>query len=304
MRAIRVHSFGGPEVLRLDEVPKPVPAEGQVLVRVLATSVNPIDWKLREGMLREIPLPFIPGADFCGTVEGLGPSVTQFKRGDEVFGYVSGGADAEYLVAPESAIAPRPKTLDALQAAAVPLAGLTAWQGLFDHGKLARGENVLILGASGGVGSIAVQLAKDAGAHVAGTAHGDEIELIRKLGADDAIDYGKYRFEDVAKDVDVCLDLVGGDFQRRAFDVVKKGGRLVSTVQSPDEELARARGIEAKMMFTRPRGDELRELAARIDAGKLKISIVTVLPLERASEAEELNRSHRVTGKIVLRVAA
>ncbi len=304
MRAIRVHSFGGPEVLRLDEIPKPVPAEGQVLVRVLATSVNPADWKSREGMFGNIPLPFIPGSDFCGVVDGLGPNVTRFKRGDDVFGFVTGGADAEYLVAPESAIAPRPKTLDALQAAAVPLAGLTAWQGLFDNGRLARGESVLILGASGGVGSIAVQLAKDAGAHVAGTAKGDEIELVRKLGVDDAIDYGKLRFEDVVKDVDLCLDLVGGDLQRRAFSVVKKGGRLVSTVQPPDEALASARGVEAKMMFTRPRGDQLRELAARIDAGKLKINIVTVLPLERASEAEELNRSHRVTGKIVLRVAA
>lgn len=306
MRAIRAHAFGGPEVLGLDEVPAPTPREGEVLVRVVASSVNPIDWKLREGYFRELPVPFITGGDFSGVVAAVGPNVADFPVGTEVFGVAPGsrGAHAELVAVPAATVARKPASLDHLQSASVPLAALTAWQGLFEHGKLARGEHVLILGASGGVGSIAVQLARNAGATVSGTSSSESLERVRGLGASTVIVYTQQRFEDLVRDVDLALDLVGGDFQRRAFGVVKRGGRLVSTVAEPDPDLARARGVEATVFRMRPRGDQLREIASLLDARKLQPNVARVLPLERTREAEELNRRQEVTGKIVIRVAA
>jgi NADPH:quinone reductase-like Zn-dependent oxidoreductase len=306
MKAIRAHGFGGPEVLKLDEIPRPTPGAGELLVRVRATSVNPIDWKLRQGMVPELPIPFVPGGDFSGTVEDVGPKVVVYKKGDEVYGCVPGstGADAEFVVCPMTALAPKPRSLDHVAAAAVPLASMTAWQALFDQGKLKINEIVLILGASGSVGRFAIQLAKRAGAHVIATASTKNLEVVRRLGADGAIDYTKERIQDVALDVDLCIDLVGGELHRAAFDVLRSGDRLVSAVQLPDAALARERGIDAKVFRMKPDTTQLREIAKRIDAGQIKVEVAKVLPLERASEAEELNRTHEVSGKIVLRVAA
>jgi NADPH:quinone reductase-like Zn-dependent oxidoreductase len=305
MKAIRAHGFGGPEVLHLDEIPRPDPGPGDVLVRVLASSVNPIDWKLRQGLYKELSLPFIPGGDFVGTIDALGPEVTTFRKGQEVYGCAPGsiGAQAEYVVVPAATMALKPRTLDSVGAASVPLASMTAWQALFDHGKLAAGQHLLILGASGGVGSFAVQFAKTVNARVSGTASTANVERVRALGADHVIDYKKERIEDAVKDVDLCVDLVGGELQRRAFSVIKKGGRLVSTVQSP-EEREQSRGIQAMVFRQQPNGEQLRRIGELIDAGKVKIDVARVLPLDRASEAEELNRRHEVTGKIVLRVAS
>jgi NADPH:quinone reductase-like Zn-dependent oxidoreductase len=307
MKAIRAHSFGGPEVLRLEEVPRPNAEPGMVLVRVHATSVNPIDWKIREGRFREgMKLPFIPGGDFSGVVEEVGAGVTEVKKGDEVYGCVPGsmGADAEYLVAPPWAFAKKPRTLDHIVAASVPLAGMTAWQALFDHGRLKAGERVLILGAAGGVGHLAVQFAKQAKATVLGTGSARSLPALGALGIDRAIDYKQERIEDVARVVDLCCDFVGGDFQSRAFSCVKKGGRLVSAVQPPDEARARSLGIDAMVFRMKQNAAQLREIASRIDAGQLKVEVAKVLPLEKASEAEEDNRQQRVRGKIVLTVAA
>jgi NADPH:quinone reductase-like Zn-dependent oxidoreductase len=298
-------------VLHLDDVPRPEPGRGEVLVRVVAASVNPIDWKLREGLLRELALPFIPGGDFSGRVAALGAGVGDLPKGTEVYGCIPGsmGADAEYVVCPRSALARKPRSLDHVQAASVPIAAMTAWQALFDHGKLAANElleetpTVLILGASGGVGWFAVQLAKQAFAYVYGTASPSNVDRVLQLGADAAIDHHKYRFEDVATDVNLCIDLVGGELQRRAFQVVRRGGALVSTVQPPSEELARRNGVHATMFRMNPSAEQLREIAKRIDAGQLVVDVAKVLPLDRASEAEELNRRHEVTGKIVLRVS-
>jgi len=306
MKAIRAHRFGGADVLALEEVPAPTPAGGEVRVRVHATSVNPIDWKLREGRFPDLRLPFTTGGDFSGVVDAVGPDVADFKAGDEVFGVAphSMGAHAELLVVPAATIAKKPRTLDHIAAAAVPLAALTAWQGLFQHGQLAAGERVLILGASGGVGSFAVQFARQANAHGLGTASGESIEHVRALGAERVIDYERERLEEAAKEIDLVLDLVGGDFQKRAFAVVKKGGRLVSTVQPPDEKLARERGVRASNFRQVPRGEDLRAIARLIDEGRVAVSVARVLPLEKTAEAEELNRRREVTGKIVLRVAA
>jgi NADPH:quinone reductase-like Zn-dependent oxidoreductase len=306
MRAIRAHGFGGPEVLGLDEIPDPTPGAGELRVRVIASSVNPIDWKLREGMLKEIAVPFTTGGDFSGVVDQLGAGVQGFAVGDEVFGVAPGsrGAHAELVVVPAATVARKPKSLDFEQAASVPLTAFTAWQALFDQGALKAGESVFIIGASGGVGSFAVQFAKNAKAIVSGTASGASVERVRALGATTVVDYEKQRFEDVVKDAALCVDLVGRDMQRRAFSVVKRGGRLVSTVQPPDEKLAAERGIGAKVFRMKPAGDQLREIARQIDAGLVKVSVARVMPFEKTSEAEELNRRQEVTGKIVLRVAA
>jgi NADPH:quinone reductase-like Zn-dependent oxidoreductase len=304
MRAVRVDRFGGPETLHIQNVAKPRPGPGEALVRVEATGVNPVDWKFREGFFKDLPLPFTPGGDFCGTIAELGPNADGFKTGDIVFGSAPGsvGAEAEFLAIPVKYIALKPRTLEPVEAAGVPLAGMTAWQGIFTHGHLKAGETILILGASGAVGSIAVQLAKIVGARVIGTASGESVGRLRELGCDEPVDYENLRFEDAARGVDLCLDLVGGEFQQRAFATVKRGGRIVSAVQEPDAALSRRRGITAELFHMKPDAAQLRELAMKIDAGQLKVAVAKVLPLERAAEAEELNRLHEVQGKIVLKV--
>jgi NADPH:quinone reductase-like Zn-dependent oxidoreductase len=306
MKAIRAHRFGGPEVLSVDEVERPKPRRGEVLVRVLATSVNPIDWKLREGLMKDVPLPFIPGGDFSGTVEELGEGVTDLAPGDDVYGCVPGstGAEAEYVSVPVWAIARKPRSLDHVLAASVPLAAMTAWQAVVENAKVAASERVLVLGASGGVGRFADAFAKEAGAYVLGTASKENLELVRSFGVDRPIDYESERLEDVAQGVDACIDLVGGAFQARGIACVKDGGRIVSTVKAPSPDVLGARNIRGAYFRQRPNADQLREIARRIDGGALRISVARVLPLERASEAEELNRRQEVTGKIVLRVAA
>jgi NADPH:quinone reductase-like Zn-dependent oxidoreductase len=305
MKAVRAHRFGGPDVLSVDEVPKPVPGEGEVLIKVVATSVNPVDWKLREGLItRDLPLPFIPGGDFSGVIDQLGPGVKKWKRGDEVYGVApnSIGAEAQYVVCPITNFAKKPRNLDHLSAACVPLAAMTAWQGLFDHGRLASGEKLLILGGSGGVGGFAIQFAAAMGAQVLATGSQDGLERIKRLGAIAAIDYKNARLEEAAKDIDLCLDLVGGPTQGRAMMCIKKGGRLISTVQPPEVALAQSLGIEAKFFVMEPRGKLLVEIAKLIDDGKVKVEVAKVMPLESAAEAEELNHQHKVTGKIVLKI--
>lgn len=305
MKAIQVRRFGGPEVLKLEDVPLPKPGQGEVLVRVHAASVNPVDWKLREGWFGPRPLPFIPGGDFSGVVEELGPGVRTRKVGDEVYGCMpaSIGADAEFVAAPEEVLALKPRTLGHDRAASVPLVAMTAWQALRESGGLRPGETVLILGASGGVGSMAVQLAKHWGARVIGTASAPNLARVAELGADQVIDYNACpMLEEVVSGVDLCLDLVGGAAQTRAFNVVRRGGRLVSTVQPPDQELLRQRGLSGRMHVTRPHSDYLQAIAELVDAGRLRVCVSRVLPLERAAEAEELNRRQSVDGKIVLKL--
>ncbi len=304
MKAVRVTRFGGPEAIVLQDVPKPEPGPGELLVLVEATAINPIDWKLREGYFKELPLPFTPGGDFCGTVEAVGKGVEAYQKGDAVYGVAPGsvGADAEYVRVPLRNVSLKPRTLGPVEAASVPLVGMTAWQGLFTHGGLKPAQSVLILGASGGVGSMAVQLAKLHGARVLGTCATENVERIKLLGCDRAIDYKKERVEQAARDVDVVLDLVGGDLQRRAFACLKRGGRLVSAVQPPDETLAAERGVKASFFRMQPDAGQLKELATKLEAGELKTEVAKVLPLSQAAEAEELNRRQQVDGKIVLQV--
>ncbi len=219
MKAIRFHKFGGPEVLKAEEVPVPVPGDGELLIKVYASSVNPVDWKIREGKRNEkfpVTLPLIPGWDVSGVVEETGEGVYNFKQGDEVYGRPDPTKDgsAEYMVVKAGLVSLKPKSIDHVKAAAVPLAGLTAWQGLFEFGKLQKGQKVLIHAASGGVGTFAVQFAKWKGAYVIGTASGHNLNFVKQLGADEVIDYKKERFEDKLTDLDLVFDTIGGDTQK------------------------------------------------------------------------------------------
>lgn len=309
MKAIRIHAYGGPEVLRYEEAPRPHLAEGDVLVRVHAAGINPVDWKVRQGYLRQmIPytLPFIPGWDVSGVVEEVGPGAQGFAVGDEVYSrpdIARDGAYAEYIAVRASELARKPRTLSHVEAAGVPLAGITAWQALFDVGGLEAGQTVLIHAASGGVGSFAVQFAKWKGARVLATASATNHELVRGLGADEVIDYRTTRFENVARDVDVVFDTLGGETQRRSWSVLKPGGIQVSIVSPPSEETAKAHGVRAGYLFIGPNAVVLTEIARLIDEGHVRPIIGEVMPLAEARRAHELSQTGHARGKIVLKVA-
>ncbi len=308
MKAVRIHSYGGPEVSRYEDAPRPEPATGETLVRIQAAAVNPVDWMIRNGYGKEWwrhQMPLTLGCEYAGVVEAVGTGVSHVKPGDEVFGFinlVNNGAYAEFAVAREAEVALKPKSLDFIKAAALPVAALTSWQALFDIGKLVAGQKALIHAAAGGVGSIAVQLAKAKGAVVLGTASARNLDFLRQLGVDQAIDYTAVRFEDVARDVDVVFDTIGGDTQQRSFTALKPGGALVSAVSPPAQEQAAAHGVNAAMVQVQPNAAQLAEIAALADAGKIVPNIETVLPLAEFQRAHELSQSGRTRGKIVLQV--
>jgi NADPH:quinone reductase-like Zn-dependent oxidoreductase len=308
MKAVRIHTQGGPETLVYEDAPRPTPLTNEVLIRVRAASVNPVDWKIRDGYGKEIfnhQMPLILGWDVAGTIEAVGPEVDKFQLGDPVYGYTSllrDGAYAEFIVAKQEEIAVKPASLDFVQAAAVPVGALTAWQAMFDTANLQENQKVLIHAASGGVGSMAVQLAKAKGAYVIGTASARNADFVRELGVDEFIDYQATQFETVVHDVDVVLDTIGGDTQARSFGVLHKHGFLVSIVEPPSEELAAQHGVRSKMVGVLPNGTQLSEIAALIDSGKVKPFVETVLPLSEARRAHEMSKSGRTRGKIVLQV--
>jgi NADPH:quinone reductase-like Zn-dependent oxidoreductase len=309
MKAVRIYSYGGPEVLVYEDVPRPQPEQGEVLVRVEAAAVNPVDWKIREGYLKEIldhSLPLIMGWDVSGVVAATGPGVTRFKAGDEVFSrpdLLRDGTYAEYVVIRETEVAFKPKSVDHLHAAAIPLAGLTAWKSLIEAAGVAPGQKVLIHGAAGGVGSYAVQLAKWRGAHVIATASAHNHDYLHGLGADEVVDYRSARFEESVHDVDAVFDTIGGDTQERSWQVLKKGGILVSIVAPPPEETAAALGVRQAFVFIQPDAEVLAELAKLVDMGKLRPFVEKVLPLSEARQAQVLSQEGHVRGKIVLKVA-
>jgi NADPH:quinone reductase-like Zn-dependent oxidoreductase len=309
MKAIRIHRYGGSEVLNYEDAPRPKPQAGEVLVRVHAAGVNPIDWKVREGHMKDFwphKFPLILGWDLSGVVEELGRGVSRFKIGDEVYSVpdpTRNGAYADYIVVRESELALKPNSLHHIRAAALPLAAVTAWQALFDAGQLVSGQRMLIHGGSGGVGHVAVQLAKWKGAYVFATASTKNQELLRELGVDEPIDYTKQKFEDVARDVDLVLDLIGGETQERSWSVLKKGGVLLSLVQPPSVEKAKALGVHAAFVAGHPSGAQLAEIAKLIDSGELKPVIDRILPLSEARRAHELSQSGHTHGKIALRVS-
>ena len=305
MRAVQIERYGNEEVVKLADVEKPKPGENQLLVKVKAAAVNPVDWKIRDGLgkMFGMKLPLILGCEVAGTVKTVGNAVKDFAVGDDVYGYLSAysGGYAEYVAAPASEFVRKSKQIDFDTAASVPVGALTAWQGIFDHGKLANGQRILITGASGAVGSMAVQLAKVKGAHVIGTGSGRNEEFVRKLGADEFIDYKKTKFEKEASDVDVVFDTVGGETQERAFHTLKRGGVLVSTVNPPSEERAKKFGVKVAMVTVTPKPDQLAEINQLVDSGKLRVRVATVLPLAEVKKAHQLSASGHADGKIILR---
>jgi NADPH:quinone reductase-like Zn-dependent oxidoreductase len=310
MKAIRIHEYGGVETLRYEDAPVPEPKAGELLVRVKAAAVNPVDVQVREGRLKELlghELPLVLGWDASGVVEAVGEGVSKFEVGDAVFARpwtARQGTYAEYAVIHESEAAFKPQSLDHNRAAAVPLAALTAWQALFDAGKLAEGQTVLIHGAAGGVGHFAVQFAKHAGARVLATASARNQEFVSLLGADAVIDYGAARFEEAADGVDVVLDAVGGETQERSFEVLRERGRLISIVSEPSRELAESKNVHAQLLVARPDGALLARICKMLDRGQVAPTVGVVLPLAEARRAHELIESGHTRGKVVLNTIA
>jgi NADPH:quinone reductase-like Zn-dependent oxidoreductase len=308
MKAIQIHEFGGPEVLKLEEAPRPTPADDEVLIKIYASGVNPLDYKIREGHAKgkfPVKFPLIPGWDVSGEVEEVGSDIKNFRKGDEVYGRpdpTRNGTYAEYVVVKSAYVSRKPQSIGHDKAAGVPLAGLTAWQALFDHGDLQPGQKVLIHAASGGVGSYAVQFAKWKGAYVIGTASKDNVDFVKKLGADEVLDYKKVKFEEKLKDLDLVIDLVGGDTQKKSLDVIKKGGKLVTTVGPQFAEIAKAKDVDLIGFMATSDPEDLEQIAQLIDSGKVNPIISKILPLEKAAEAQELIEKGHMRGKIVLKV--
>ncbi|MCX4582330.1 NADP-dependent oxidoreductase [Streptomyces sp. NBC_01481] len=317
MRAVVQHTFGGSDVLRVEEVPRPVPLPTEVLVRVHAAGINPVDWKTRggggmAGVLGEPP--FTLGWDVSGVVEETGFGVTTLKAGDEVYGMPwfprAAGGYAEYVTAPARQFARKPASISHEQAAAVPLAALTAWQALVDTAGIRPGQRVLIHAAAGGVGHFAVQFAKHLGAHVTGTAGSARHDWLTALGADELIDYTAVRFEEAAKDIDVVIDLVGDvhdNTSTRSLDVLRPGGLIVAIPAGVSPELlqaAESRGLRTSAFLVEPDGPALTRIAELIDAGEVSVEVEEVFPLEQATQAHTRGESGRTRGKLVLRVTS
>jgi NADPH:quinone reductase-like Zn-dependent oxidoreductase len=304
MKAIVLHQSGGPEVLKYEDAPRPQPKDDEILIRVMAAGVNPVDVFIREGRGNQFPL--IPGMDVAGVIEKAGNKVTKFKRGDAVYAYLSfeeQGGYAEFAVTKQDHAALKPKSIDFEHAAAVPLAATTAWQALIEKAGLRAGQTVLIHGGSGGVGTFAVQIAKARGANVIATASTANQDLLKQLGGDQPIDYTTTKFEDVVKDVDVVLNAVRGDTLARSYGVVKKGGIIVSITGPPDPTELEKHGIRGTGLSAHPDAKVLEELAKFIDAGKITPIVSAVMPLVDVAKAHQQIASRHTRGKIVLKVA-
>jgi NADPH:quinone reductase-like Zn-dependent oxidoreductase len=308
MKAIRMHGRGGPDQLVFEEVPTPHPGQGEILVRVAASGVlvNELKWDVTYQTATGAPRPLpIPGRDLSGVVAEVGASVAEFAVGDAVYamlGYGRDGAEAEYAIALPNELAPKPRTLGDVQAAAVPLAALTAWQALFIHAKVSEGQRVLIHGASGGVGTYAVQLAHWAGVQVLATALARNAAFLRDLGADEIIDYATARFEDVAHGMDVVFDLVGGETLRRSWQVARAGGVLVSVVTPPPTYPAPRPEVRFVYFIVAPSGEQLRQIGGLLDAGQVRPIVDQVFPLAETRQAYEAGIHGHPRGKTVLMI--
>jgi len=310
MKAIRIHAYGGPELMQLEDAPVPPCGASDLLVRVVAAGVNPIDWKLRSGIMAaqiSKSFPITLGFDAAGIVTAVGSGVAGFELGDEVCFYADfarGGTYAEYVAVDASQVAKKPRTASFAAAAALPMAGQAAWSALIETGQVERGMRVLIHGGAGALGTTAVQLAREHGAHVTATASGDGLALVKSLGADEVIDYRTQRFEQVAHDIDIVLDTVGGPTQEASWTTMRKGGILVATVMPPSPEHAAAAGVRAAFVFTPPRGAVVAQLVERVDDGRLRIVVGQEFALADASQAHRMGEAGKARGKMILHVAA
>lgn len=305
MKAIRIHQFGNADTLQLEEVSPLTAGDDQVLARVRDAGVNPIDWKIRQGYLKDVmpaQFPMTIGQDFAGEVIEIGPTVTQYRRGDRVFGFAQ-GTYAEYVAAPVATIAGIPGSVDFTTAAALPTAGSTALQIVRDVVKAKRGMVLLIQGAAGGVGSFASQIARHLGADVIATASGEDIGYLHTMGITNVIDFQRERFEDKVAQVDAVVDLVGGETLRRSYAVIKRGGVLATTVQSVDEASAQEHGIRAVQVLMKRNAADLTELVTLVERGLLKPRLGQTMDLAEARKAQELSETGKTHGKIILKVA-
>ena len=307
-KAARIHNYGGAEVVRVENTALPEPQAGELAVRVHAAGVNPVDWKIRAGYLQQmmpLPLPFTLGGDFSGVVEAVGDGVEGFRVGDEIYGQAAvftggSGSFAESAIVKTGNMAAKPRRLSHTEAGALPLVGVSALQALTEHLRVSAGQKILIHGGAGGIGSIAIQIAKHLGAYVATTVSAKDVDHVKRLGADEVIDRKSLNFEDVVRDFDAALDTVGGDTYARSFKVLKRGGRLVSLLEPPREDLMNDYGVEASVMFTQVTTDRLAKLAELVDKGVVKVNVEKTYPLGQAGEALQQLETESPRGKVVL----
>jgi NADPH:quinone reductase-like Zn-dependent oxidoreductase len=304
MKAVLIREYGDNDVVKIENVERPEPKAGEVLVKVHTAGVNPVDYKIRNGAGQRLGmnLPIHMGGEFVGVIERLGTGVEGFAQEDAIFGMIHTGAFAEYAVAKASDMVRKPSNLNFVQAAALPLAGSTAWQAIFDEAGLAEGQRLLITNSSGGVGSLAVQFAKAKGAHVTAVASAHNEGFVRDLGADEFIDYTSQPFEQVARDMDIVFDTMGGETFQRAFQTLRKGGFMVTVVAFPEGEAERY-GVGVTRSFTLPSARNLTAIKDLVEAGKVTPHVDTVLPFAEIKQALALSESGRARGKIVLAIA-
>jgi NADPH:quinone reductase-like Zn-dependent oxidoreductase len=300
MHAVLIHETGSPDVLRFEEAERPEPGDGEVLIRIHAASINPIDWKYRRGFMPK-QLPAVLGNDVSGTVELS--RAEGFAEGDEVFGIAASGGYAEFATAPAGVIAKKPAGVSHEQAAAIPVAGMTAWQALFDRGGLERGQTALIAGAAGGVGHFAVQFAKHAGARAVGTGSSRNRDFVLGLGADEYVDYTRQDVGVSVSDVDVAFDTVGGNTTQSLLPTVRDGGVLVTIAGAPPEQAARERGVRAELLVMSPSSEQLARIAELVAAGDVRVEITETFPLAEVQRAHTLSESGHTRGKIILTVS-
>ncbi|HEV2613941.1 MAG TPA: NADP-dependent oxidoreductase [Gammaproteobacteria bacterium] len=309
MKALQINSYGNQEVLILNEnASKPIPGDNQVLIKPYAVSINPVDWKIQEGLVQHLvtlSFPFTLGMDFSGVVESKGKNVKNFNIGDEVYGmsnvFTGGtGALAEFFVADANAVAHKPTSLSHEQAAAFPLVGISALQALMEYMKLTKNQKILIHGGAGGIGSMAIQLAKLMGAHVATTAAQNNTAFVKALGADEIIDYQKQNFQEIVKDYDAVLDTLGGETNINSYKILKKGGILVSMLEQPNEELMKKYDVNAFVEFTDVTTDRLSQLSTLIDNNSIKIHLDKIFHFNDVKQALDYQQNGRPRGKVVV----
>ena len=310
MKAVRIHSYGGADVLRYEDAPEPKIGDDDVLVRVVGSSVNPIDWKVREGYLREMirhVLPFTPGWDVSGVVHAVGRNASKFQVGDAVYGrpdVARDGTYAEFIAVRESELALKPRTISHIEAAALPLAGIAAWESLITVGKVAAGQRVLVHAAAGGVGSLAVQIAKARGAYVVGTGSAGSRTLIESLHADEFVDYHSQQLQDIAGNMNLVFDTIGGATQEASWSLLASNGILVSITDPPSQELARKLGVRAAFVFIQPNAPVLEQMAQWVNGGVLRPVIGAEFALSDIRQAHALSEAGHAQGKIALYVGA
>ena len=302
MKAVQIKEYGDESVLKYIKVNRPKPKSNEILVKIKAAAINPVDVKIRDGQGKDwgMQLPLVLGADFAGTIEDLGEEIKSYKKGDEVYGKILLGCYADYVIVKENELSLKPTNLDFDNAASIPMGALTAYQAIFDTAGLKSGQKILVHGASGGVGAMAVQLAKAKGAYVIGTASGSNEDFVKSLGVDESIDYKTAKFEETVKDMDVVFDAVGGDTNKKSYQVLKKGGFLVSLVQEGDKDLMAKYDVTAKVMSSHPDPTQLEEITKLAEEGKLKTRVSKTFPLSEVAEAQKASQEGHVKGKIIL----